>query len=177
MNAARSACLILLCLGALFPQAGSAQGRAPLPEMTLRFQDPAPGSDSLVLAVGVFLPPGWYINSNAPLDSFLVPTTVEAAAAPTAPGETGVLRFGTPRWPEPVIEHSDAMAGNMSLFKGSFVITIPARIGKEGKRKVAPPSTLPPTRVTLNYQSCDGTMCWPPKSVSAVLVDGVTRRE
>ena len=166
-----------LAFGSGLAMPASAQGRAPLPELTLRYFEPAPGSDSLVLSVGVSLPPGWYINSNAPLDSFLVPTSVEVAAAPPALGGEGVLRFGKPLWPEPVIEHSDAMAGNMSLFKGSFAIRVPARLQKAGDGKAAGPQALPPTRVTLHYQSCDGKMCWPPKSVSAVLVDGATRRE
>ncbi|HLP40529.1 MAG TPA: protein-disulfide reductase DsbD domain-containing protein, partial [Fibrobacteria bacterium] len=127
--------------------------------------DPGKPGDSLALRVKVDLPQGWYINSHAPLDSFLVPTRLEASA----PG----LAFGFPRWPKPIVEHSDAMAGDMSLFKQDFEAVIkaapPASAGPAGK--------APPVRVTLHYQSCDGTMCWPPKAVSAVLRDGLTFSE
>jgi hypothetical protein len=165
----------ILSMGIGLVSTACAQGRAPIPELSLRYHHPAPGSDTLALVVGVSLPPGWYINSNAPLDSFLVPTSVEVTMAPSAPGGKGALRFGSPHYPDPVIEHSEAMAGNMSLFKGDFVISIPARMEKAAGGKQE--GTLPPTRVTLHYQSCDGRMCWPPKSVSAVLADGVTLRE
>jgi hypothetical protein len=173
---------VLSVIGILFSGIGlvspsSASGRAPIPELSLRYQNPAPGSDSLVLTVDVSLPPGWYINSNAPLDSFLVPTSVEVTVAPSEPGGKVAFLFGNPRYPDPVIEHSEAMAGNMSLFRGNFMISIPARAEKAGGVKAARPAAFPPTRVILNYQSCDGRMCWPPKKVSAVLVDGVTRRE
>ncbi|HLP41481.1 MAG TPA: hypothetical protein VK465_08245, partial [Fibrobacteria bacterium] len=75
-----------------------AQGKAPIPALDLRWDPGRPG-DSLVLRVKVDLPQGWYINSHAPLDSFLVPTRLEASA----PG----LVFGPTRWPKPVVEHSD----------------------------------------------------------------------
>lgn len=122
-----------------------------------------------MLAVKVVLPTGWYINSHVPLDSFLVATRLEVSA----PG----LEFDPPRYPQPVVEHSQAMGGNMSLFKGPFGIAVTARGIKTGKQRAALPKALPVTRVTLHYQSCDGSMCWPPKSVSAVLQDGVARKD
>lgn len=167
----------VLC-GALSVLSESARASsAPVPTLALAWLAPAAGgeggADSLVLSVRVGLPKGWYINSNAPLDSFLVATRVEAAA----PG----LEFGAPRYPAAIVEHSQAMAGNMSLFKGSFEATFSARAtaaGKpEGRKKPSLAKSLPPTRVTLHYQSCDGTMCWPPKAVTVVLKDGVTHRE
>lgn len=128
----------------------------------------------MILTVRVDLPGGWYINSNAPLDSFLVAARLEAEA----PG----LAFGPPRYPKPVIEHSQAMAGNLSLFKEDFEVTLAATGGRNpvssGKKPPFPgnPDAVP-VRVVLHYQSCDGKTCWPPKSVSAVLESGITRRE
>ena len=157
-----------------------AASTAPVPALSLSWAPPAGSGDTLVLTARVLLPKGWYINSNTPLDSFLVATRAEASA----PG----LKFGPPRYPAPVVEYSQAMAGNMSLFKGDFVVGFPAfkaeakaqaaRGSAAGKQEKQPISRVPfPAKVVLHYQSCDGTTCWPPKSVTAVLEDGKTRLE
>jgi hypothetical protein len=161
---------VFLSLAAVFQApAVQAQGaKAPIPGLSLSWRT---AGDSLVLEARVSLPAGWYINSDAPLDSFLVPTRLEAAAAPGA----APVRFGPPRWPKPVVEHSPAMGGDMSLFKEPFTVSLallPAGAGKGGASK-RPPAV----RATLQYQSCDGTMCWPPRSVSAVWEDGRSRQE
>lgn len=147
---------------AFSPLFAGAQGKAPVPGLSLAWL-PQTSRDSLVLVVKVALPQGWYINSHAPLDSFLVPTRLELSA------EGSGLEFGAPRWPDPVVEHSQAMAGNMSLFKNSFEATVAVRAPLQGKKRGRLPKALPPVAVTLHYQSCDGTMCWPPKAVSARL--------
>jgi hypothetical protein len=142
--------------------------KAPVPELTLAWK-PRASADSQILSVRVVLPAGWYINSAAPLDSFLVPTRVEADAAPGFAGP--LLEFDPPRYPPAVVEHSEALSGNMSLYKGTFEVTLTARGPLRGKKRAALPHPPPPVDVTLYYQSCDGTMCWPPKEVSARLVD------
>jgi Disulphide bond corrector protein DsbC len=105
---------------------------------------------------------GWHINSDAPLDSFLVPTAVSA--------EAEGLAFGKPVYPKPELQHSQIMGGDLALFTGAFDIRIPfvangkgTSQGKSPSLKSAPP---PPTRVTLNYQSCNNNMCLPPKSIT-----------
>jgi hypothetical protein len=158
---------------ALAPLPASAQGgKAPVPGLALSWL-PRDSKDSLVLSVRVTLPPGWYINSNAPLDSFLVSTRVEAAAAPGVAGP--LVEFAPPRYPEPVVEYSKAMAGDMSLFKEDFEVRVTARGPLSGKKRAALPAVPPPVEATLHYQSCDGTMCWPPKAVTARLASPSTR--
>lgn len=167
-----------LCLAAVLqvPRGAWAQSnRAPVPDLYPSWSSGS--ADSLVLQVRVSLPAGWYINSHAPLDSFLVPTRIEAAVLDAAPGTGGSLAFGPPRWPAPVVEHSQAMAGDMSLFKESFQVAMTANPPGTGNRKGPVPKPPAATRVTLHYQSCDGTMCWPPKSVSVVLRDGRRMQE
>lgn len=154
-----------LFLALLAPRITWAASTAPLPSLALTWSAPAKVKDSILLHVKVTLPTGWYINSNTPLDSFLVATRLEVAA----PG----LEFDPPRYPAPAVEHSQVMGGNMSLFKGPFEITVTARAPKAGKKHAALPKPLPPAKVTLHFQSCDGSMCWPPKAVTAVLQDGV----
>lgn len=156
----------IAALAALSVLPASAQGKAPVPGLSLSWL-PKDKGDSLVLSVRVSLPAGWYINSNTPLDSFLVATKVEVAAAPGAAGP--LVEFGEPRYPAPVIEHSQAMAGNMSLFKTGFEVRVTGKGPLKGKKRAALPSAPPPVEATLHYQSCDGTMCWPPKTVTARL--------
>lgn len=165
------ACLGLLL--ALAPLSAVGQpGKAPVPGLTMAWL-PQASKDSLVLSIRVAMPPGWYINSDAPLDAFLVPTRVEVAAAPGVAGP--LLELGAPRFPAPVVEHSKAMAGNMSLFKESFEVRVTAKGPLVGKKRAALPQATPPVEATLHYQSCDGTMCWPPKSVTARLASPPAR--
>lgn len=159
-------------LGVCLPVAHAS--KAPVPDLALAW-NPSSNGDSLVLSVKVALPAGWYINSQSPLDSFLAPTRVEAAAAPGFAGP--LLEFDPPRYPPAVVEYSQALSGNMSLFKGEFEVAFTARGPLRAGKRAALPKSPPPVHVTLHYQSCDGTMCWPPKSVSARLIDGVTRKD
>jgi hypothetical protein len=106
--------------------------------------------DSLTLNVHVELAEGWHINSEAPLDSFLVPTTLDLKA--------DGIEFGKPRFPQPMIQANKVM-GDLSLYTGIFDVQVPAK----RVRKSAPGGR---TRVTLNYQSCNNTMCLPPKSIT-----------
>jgi len=104
----------LISAGLVFGQ--SAQ---PVPQLTLTYASLPETGDSLFLIARVELAPGWSINSNQPLDSFLIPTRLEASSP-------GVV-FGAPRYPEPVLENSVAVGGNLSLFHGRFEIRVPAR--------------------------------------------------
>lgn len=109
------------------------------------------GGDSLTLNVHIELAEGWHINSQAPLDSFLVPTTLDLKSEGIA--------FGKPRYPQPMIQHNKVM-GDLSLFTGAFDVQVPAK--KSGKGVSQPGRTS----VTLHYQSCNNTMCLPPKSIT-----------
>ncbi|MDB5105020.1 MAG: putative rane protein [Fibrobacteres bacterium] len=112
------------------------------------------GGDSLTLDVRVVLQDGWHINSEAPLDSFLVPTTLDIKA--------DGIEFGKPRYPQPMIQKNQVM-GDLSLFTGTFDVQVPAKRVRKSGAAIAPAGR---TRVTLNYQSCNNTMCLPPKSVT-----------
>jgi DsbC/DsbD-like thiol-disulfide interchange protein len=109
--------------------------------------------DSLTLNVHIELAEGWHINSEAPLDSFLVPTSLELKSIPPEG-----MAFGKPRYPQPMIQHN-AVMGDLSLYTGAFDVQVPA---KKGKGAAQPGRT----RVTLHYQSCNNTMCLPPKSIT-----------
>jgi hypothetical protein len=106
--------------------------------------------------VHVEIAPGWHINSDAPLDEFLVPAKVEAKAEG--------WEFDKPRFPKPERVHSDAMGGDMLLFSGAFDVEVPAHPAAQRNRAGA--QDPPRTRVTLRYQACDHATCFPPREVS-----------
>lgn len=110
-------------------------------------------ADSLTLNVHIELAEGWHINSEAPLDSFLVPTSLDLKSIPPEG-----MAFGKPRYPQPMIQHNPVM-GDLSLYTGAFDVQVPAQKGKGAALPVR-------TRVTLHYQSCNNSMCLPPKSVT-----------
>lgn len=158
-----AACLVT----STFAQAPSQQ---PIPKVSFHYQIPdqpavtggAPAAPARALIVHVELEAGWHINSEAPLDSFLVPTTVSAQAEG--------LAFARPVYPKPELQHSQLMGGDLALFTGAFDIRIPyAAEGKgtgAGKSPSQKSGEPPRTRVTLNYQSCNNNMCLPPKSIT-----------
>jgi hypothetical protein len=163
--------LVILMLGLLGglaapapAQTGSSPMRSsqPAPAVTFRYLDVRgdSGTHSRSLRVHIEIAPGWHINSDSPLDEFLVPTTVEARA--------DGLRFGKPRFPAPERVHNEALGGEMLLFSGSFEIEIPVDPAPASASKTvprpAPKAAASPsrTRVTLRYQSCDHATCYPP---------------
>jgi hypothetical protein len=129
----------------------------PVPKISLAYAPVAAASDSLMLTVRVELAPGWDINSASPLDADLIPAALDVSA-------DGVV-FGRPRFPEPLLEHSSVGGGNVSLYRGTFEIVVPARF--KSKRRLGSAEASPPTKAVLHYQSCNGGMCYPPKTVEA----------
>ena len=159
--------LVLGTLAVLSVTLAGAQtpSKAPAPKVSFRYLDQAPGAAgktdaALKLIVHVELAEGWHINSQAPLDSFLVPTTVAA--------EAEGWEFGKPDYPKPLLQHSEVMGGDLSLFTGAFDVVLSCK--PEPAAKAAPKTKTGAaparTRVTLNYQSCNNNMCLPPKSIT-----------
>lgn len=155
----KSTLTIALTLGALWmPYAVPASSSQPAPAVTFRYAEAArdSGAAAHVLRVHVEIAPGWHINSDAPLDEFLVPTTVEAKAE-------GIV-FGKPRFPRPERVHSEAFGSEVLLLSGAFDIEIPAggMPAAAGKGSVK----VPRTSVTLRYQACDHATCYAPKETT-----------
>ena len=159
LSANRAALALALASHSAGAQTPSSQ---PVPRVSFRYEQvhAAGGTPKPGIVIHVELQPGWHINSEAPLDSFLVPTTVEAQAEG--------MEFGAPIYPPAVRQHSEVMGGDLALFTGAFDISIPAQrpaaSGMKGKTAAKQPP--PRTRVTLNYQACNNAMCYPPKAVT-----------
>lgn len=169
--------LVFAILSAVLPIAAQTGSSQAVPKVTFSYlaapDHPAqakakPGSDSLTLNVRVELQDGWHINSEAPLDSFLVPTTLDI--------QSDGIKFGKPRFPQAMIQQNKVM-GDLSLFTGIFNVQVPAKRVKKSTQAASPAPAVPGgvspvtalsgrTRVTLNYQACNNSMCLPPKSIT-----------
>ena len=119
--------------------------------------------DSTHLVVHVGLPEGWHIQSSVPLDSFLVPTTLQM--------EGKDLVFGNPVFPKPVLEDFPALGGPVALYHGDFEIRVPV---KRGSKKTGI-DALKTAKVILHYQACNKTQCLPPREV-VVRFDSLYRK-
>ncbi len=160
--------LVFAILSAVLPIAAQTGSSQAVPKVTFSYlaapDHPAqtkakPGADSLTLNVRVELQDGWHINSETPLDSFLVPTTLEIHSE-------GII-FGKPRFPQPMVQHNKVM-GDLSLYTGTFNVQVPAKRSKKSAPATSPAPAVPigRTRVTLSYQACNNSMCLPPKSIT-----------
>jgi hypothetical protein len=143
-------------LYAAVPLAFSAAFAAPvIPEVEYRFDPATLRGDSTRLVAQVRVPEGWHIQSNAPLDSFLIPTELRVQ------GEG--LAFGKPLYPKPVVEEMPALGGKVAVFEGVFEIQVPAKKASSKTGNAA----LRSVKVTLRYQACNNTQCLPPREVNA----------
>ena len=128
---------------------------APQPKVAFHFEPDGFKGDSTRLVVHVSLPEGWHIQSDAPLDSFLIPTTVHA--------EGRGLAFGTPVFPQPVEKNYPALGGKVALFEGEIDIYVPVK--RAGPKIKA--AALKAVKVRLGYQACNNTQCLPPFTIVA----------
>jgi thiol:disulfide interchange protein DsbD len=101
--------------------------------------------------VEVTIAPGWHVNSHAPRDTFLIPTTVSFTPPPG-------VRAGAVSYPAPV-ERRLAFGGDKAflLYEGTVRFTAPL----EGKAATG----AEPLRATVRYQACDDSRCLPPRSL------------
>ena len=103
--------------------------------------------------------PGWHVNSHAPRDEFLIPTTV------TLTPPAGV-RAGEVEYPRPVARRL-AFGGDKEflLYEGTVRFTAPL-LGES-----APGAA--PLRAALRYQACDDSHCLPPRTLELAATDEV----
>lgn len=150
-----AAALVLLLLA--LPAA--AQLGAPPEVLSLRLAADAEkivAGGSFRVAVVATIAPGWHVNSNAPLEDYLIPT--EAAIGPVEG-----LTFGPPSYPahrEAKLPFSDKP---LALYDGQTVIVFE---GKADAALAPGPRTL---RATLDYQPCNDAQCLAPNQTEAML--------
>ena len=135
------------------PPAATAQpGRISIDIATVAEADVAHAGSTHRVAVDARLEPagsGLHVNSNEPLEDFLIPTvlTVEPPA--------GIAVAGL-AWPEPVMLEQQGAEQPLAVFEETFAIGVALAI--EGD--LAPGDYEVPA--SLRYQACDERMCYIP---------------
>src|SRR6187402_2393332 len=106
-----------ISLLAVLSLASAVFAATPAPTASFRYAPASFKGDSTRMVVKVSIPKGWHIQSNAPLDEFLIPTELKA--------EGEGLSFGKPGFPKPLLEDFPALGGKVALFAGTIDIKVP----------------------------------------------------
>ena len=141
-----------------FPQP-PAPAKSPVPAVTYSEVPARTKGDSLEVRVRIVVPKGWHIQSDAPLDEFLIPTTV------TATGDG--LRFGKPVFPKAKVKPFEALGGDVAVFEDTVLVRMPAWRKAAAADAKATARAVEKAAVSVRYQACDDTQCLPPKTITA----------
>ena len=144
-----SFCLILFATVLCYSQEFNMNNMPP-PEASLRYTAGALDKNSTVI-VDIIIPENWHVNANIAADEFLKPSSIEISAKG--------IKFGEPKWPEPIKEYSEALDLENLVFKGYFQIKLPVDSVE------ADYDTLT-TQATFHYQACDNSICLAPSEVT-----------
>ncbi len=110
---------------------------------------PASGAES-VLRVTVTIRPGWHVNSDAPLDPYLIPTQVRVELPQ---GWSG----GKPVYPPSRLVKLAFSEEKLAVFEGRFVVTVTVRAGGGPRPEVL--------HGTVEAQACNDQLCLAPAEV------------
>jgi DsbC/DsbD-like thiol-disulfide interchange protein len=144
---------------------------APTPEPNISVvgyfgTDKAQKGKPVRVAIVIDVPSGYHINSNRPLESYLIATTVKVEP------ENG-LRAGVVTYPRPVLRTFKFSNKQLSVYEGQarlkFSVPIPANYS-DGSAKI---------KARVRLQSCNEEVCFPPKNYDVELkiaVVGATER-
>ncbi len=111
---------------------------------------------SFRVAVVATIAPGWHVNSNAPLEDYLIPTEAALVAVEG-------LTFGPPAYPAHREVKLPFSEKPLALFDGETVVVFE---GKADAALAPGPRTL---RATLDYQPCNDAQCLAPNQSEATL--------
>ena len=101
------------------------------------------------VALQARLDPGFHVNSNAPLEDFLIPTVL------TVDPPEGI-ELSAVAWPDPITLSQQGADQPLAVFEEEFVIGAVLSLGPA----LSVGSYVVPG--TLRYQACDETMCYLP---------------
>ena len=111
--------------------------------------DVAHAGQTYEVALQVKLDAGFHVNSNTPLEEFLIPTVLSLDPP------TGISLEGL-AWPEPFMLSQAGQDQPLTVFEEEFVIGAALALAPE----LAPGAYVVPG--TLRYQACDERMCYLP---------------
>jgi thiol:disulfide interchange protein DsbD len=133
--------------------AGRAQQDGQVVEVkALLSQDAVRPGETFKAAIILKVQPGYHINDNAPLDEFLIPTTL---AFDDNPG-LDVVEIYYPSGHRGRFAYSQA---ELMVYEGEAVL------GALLKAKAGIPAGPLKLKATLSYQACDNTSCLPPRDL------------
>ena len=108
------------------------------------------------VSVVIDIPGGYHINSNRPLETYLIATSIKVEA------EKG-LRAGPVSYPRPLLKKFKFSQKQLSVYEGQirlkFNVTVPANYA-DGSAKV---------KARVRLQSCDDEVCFAPKNYEVSL--------
>ena len=106
---------------------------------------------SVRATVRMDIPGGYHVNSNRPLEKFLIPTTLKVDAPDG-------IRIGPIAYPRAVLRKFKFSKNNVSVYEGRaimrFSITIPPGTSTGSKE----------VKLNVRYQSCNDEVCFPPQT-------------
>ena len=106
---------------------------------------------SVRATVTMDIPAGYHVNSNRPLEKFLVATELKIEAP-------NGIRVGAVVYPRALLRNFTFSKTRVSVYEGravmSFNVTVPAK---------APTGSVE-LKGRLRYQSCNDSLCFPPKT-------------
>ena len=115
------------------------------PQVTLAGSVQSRNGDTVQGAITAKIAPTWHINSNKPLDTFSIPTTLKLDNA-----ELVDAKFP----PHEVKTFTFSAGSQLAVFEGTIQIPFTAKL-KAGANSI---------KATLHYQSCNDKVCLPPKN-------------
>ena len=106
---------------------------------------------SVRATVTMDIPGGYHVNSNRPLEKFLIPTTMKVDAPDG-------LRIGPIAYPRAVLRKFKFSKSNVSVYEGRaimrFTVTTPPGTSTGSKE----------VKLYVRYQSCNDEVCFPPQT-------------
>jgi DsbC/DsbD-like thiol-disulfide interchange protein len=149
--------LILLCVATVVAAAHSSVS-APAPQSPPNIQVSGKLSPDKVKRGGrvqgtvvMEIPSGYHVNSNRPLERFLISTqlTIDAPSG---------IRVGPSLYPRPLLRSLKFSKNRVAVFEGRttirFIVTVPAGVSP-GSQEL---------KGKLRYQSCSDDFCFPPQT-------------
>ncbi len=113
--------------------------------------DKATRGKPLPVVVVMEIPGGFHVNSNRPLEKFLIPTKLEILPP-------NGIRVGPVAYPRPVVRNLKFSKNKVSVFEGKttmrFTVTLPGNYS----------SSATEIKARLKYQSCNDDFCFPPQT-------------
>lgn len=97
------------------------------------------------------IPGGYHVNSNRPLEKFLIPTTLKVDAPDG-------IRIGPIAYPRALVRKFKFSKNNVSVYEGRavmrFNLTVPPGTSTGSKE----------VKLNVRYQSCNDEVCFPPQT-------------